>query len=46
MAILRYLVVTFTDLRSGRRPVMVSGMREWLILVADLIVTIVKIAAA
>jgi hypothetical protein len=33
----------FTDLRSGPRPVIVSGMGEWFILVAHLFVTIVKI---
>src|SRR5712671_7278208 len=34
-----------TDLRSGWRGVMFSAMREWLILVAHLVVTIIKIAA-
>jgi hypothetical protein len=34
-----------TDLRRGRRGVMFSPMREWLILVAHLVVTIIKIAA-
>jgi hypothetical protein len=30
---------------TGPRPVMVSGMRQWLILVAHLVVTIIKVAA-
>jgi hypothetical protein len=37
--------LVLTDLRSGRRGVMFSAMREWFILVAHLIVTIIKIAA-
>jgi putative transposase len=37
-------MVVFTDLQSGSRSVMVSGMWEWLILVVHLIVTIVKVA--
>ena len=37
--------LVLTDLRSGRRGVIFSAMREWLILVAHLVVTIIKIAA-
>ena len=37
--------LVFTDLRSGPRGVMFSAMREWLILVAHLVVTIIKVAA-
>jgi hypothetical protein len=37
--------VVFTGLRSGPRPVMVSGMRQWLIFVAHLVVTMIKVAA-
>ena len=32
-------------IETGPRPVMVSGMRQWLILVAHLVVTIIKVAA-
>src|ERR1700720_4437695 len=37
--------LVLTDLRRSRRGVMFSPMREWLILVAHLVVTIIKIAA-
>ena len=37
--------LVLTDLRRSRRGVMFSPMREWLILVSHLVVTIIKIAA-
>ena len=35
----------FTDLRSGPHGVMFSAMREWLVLIAHLVVTVIKVAA-